>query len=63
MVDQLPLLGEKRKSLGPPHDLPSVDVTHWRMAIKTIESRTGLDFGDTIRNADTIKGAGSTQAR
>jgi endonuclease G len=58
VVDQLPLLGEKRKSLGKPQELPSVDVTHWRVAIKTIEKRTGLDFGADIRDADTIAGQG-----
>ena len=54
VVDQLPLLSEVRKSLGPPIDLPSVDVTHWRVAVTGIEKRTGLDFGKAIRDADTI---------
>ena len=54
VVDQLALLGEQRRALGQPHDLPSVDVSHWRVAIQQIEKRTGLDFGAAIRGADTI---------
>lgn len=54
IVDQLPLLWETRVSLGPPHDVPSANVSQWRVAIKQIENRTGLDFGEAIRNADTI---------
>ena len=55
VVDQLALLSEQRKALGQPKTLPSVDVSQWRVGISTIESRTGLDFGDVVRNADTIK--------
>lgn len=54
IVDQLPLLWETRINLGPPHDVPAVNVSQWRVPIKKIENRTGLDFGDVIRNADTI---------
>lgn len=55
VVDQGPLLSESRKSLGQPKELASVNVTQWRVAIPTIESRTGLSFGDDITRADTIK--------
>jgi endonuclease G len=55
VVDQLPLLAETRHGLGAPHDLPSVDVTQWRVAIPQIEKRTGLDFGAAVRQADTIR--------
>jgi endonuclease G len=54
VVDQLPLLSEPRRSLGQPHAVPAVDVTQWRVAIPQIEQRTGLDFGDAVRQADTI---------
>ena len=54
IVDQLPLLAETRVNLGPPHDVPFVDVSQWRVAIQQIETRTRLDFGEVIRNADTI---------
>jgi endonuclease G len=56
VVDQLPLLSETRKNLGTPQDLPSVNVSQWRVAIPTIEKRSGLDFGQAIRDADTIGG-------
>jgi endonuclease G, mitochondrial len=59
IVDQLPLMSEPRRALGSPTALPNVDVSHWRVGIKTIEKKTGLDFGDVVRNADTI--ASSTQ--
>ena len=55
VVDQLQLLAEKRVGLGQPHDVPSVNVSHWRVAIKQIEKRTGLSFGDAVLGADTIK--------
>jgi endonuclease G, mitochondrial len=55
VVDQLALLSEQRKKLGQPITLPSVDVGQWRVGIPTIETRTGLDFGNVIRDADTIK--------
>jgi endonuclease G len=32
-----------------------VNVAHWRVAIPVIEKRTGLDFGDAVRTADTIR--------
>jgi endonuclease G, mitochondrial len=54
VVDQLPLLDEERKNLGAPQDLPSIDVRHWRVAIETIEKRTGLSFGPDVLGADTI---------
>jgi endonuclease G, mitochondrial len=54
IVDQVALLDEERRSLGQPQAVPSVNVSQWRVGIKTIEQRTKLDFGDTIRNADTI---------
>ena len=54
VVDQLALLSEERKSLGTPQPSPSVNVSHWRVAITQIEKRTGLDFGKALRKADTI---------
>jgi endonuclease G len=54
VVDQLNLLSERRVNLGPPRDVPFVAVNQWRVAIAQIERRTGLDFGDEVRNADTI---------
>lgn len=54
IVDQLSLLGETRVNLGQPHDVPFVDVSHWRVSIPQIEQRTRLDFGEAVRNADTI---------
>ena len=59
IVDQLALMSETRKALKPPAQLASVDVSQWRVAIPVIEQRTGLDFGDAVRGADTI--ASSTQ--
>ena len=56
IVDQLPLLWETRVNLGPPHNVAFVDVSQWRVAITQIENRTKLDFGDVIRDADTISG-------
>lgn len=58
VVDQLALLDETRHFVGMPTDLPAVDVQHWRVPIPTIETRTGLDFGDVIRAADTISRPG-----
>jgi endonuclease G len=55
IVDQLALLSEERRFLGRPHDLPSVDVSHWRISIATIEGRTGLSFGADVNAADTIR--------
>lgn len=57
VVDQLKLLGEERRGLKQAGDAPS-DVSEWRVAIKEIEKRTGLDFGNAVRDADTIKEAG-----
>jgi endonuclease G len=55
VVDQLPLLSEKRRSLGKPKPAEFVNVSQWRVGIDAIEARTSLDFGPTIRNADTIR--------
>lgn len=54
IVDQLALLSEPRRNLGQPTSVASVDVNHWRVSIATIEKRSKLDFGDAVRNADTI---------
>jgi endonuclease G len=54
VVDQGPLLNEKRVGLGKPQDLPSVDVRHWRVGIKQMAKRAGLSFGTTVEDADTI---------
>ena len=54
VVDQLALLDEARKSLGSPKDLTTVDVQHWRVAVDTIERRTGLSFPQAVRDADTF---------
>jgi endonuclease G len=54
VVDQLALLSESRRSLGQPRAAATVDVMQWRVAIPAIEQRTGLDFGDRVRKADTI---------
>lgn len=55
IADQSQLMHETRRFVGTPQDLPAVDVSQWRVAIQTIEQRTGLDFGATVRDADTIK--------
>lgn len=57
VVDQGPLLDEARVNLGPPAAPSHVDVKQWRVAIKSIEKRTGLDFGADVRAADTIRQA------
>jgi endonuclease G, mitochondrial len=54
VVDQRNLLSEPRRNLRQPQGVAAVDVAHWRLSIASIEQRTGLDFGATIRNADTI---------
>jgi endonuclease G len=54
VVDQLKLLSMPRHGMTPPADLPSVDVNHWRVAIADIEKKTELDFGQAVRDADTI---------
>ncbi|QGM96915.1 DNA/RNA non-specific endonuclease [Methylocystis parvus] len=61
VVDQFNLLDETRKNLGGPKDLASVDVQHWRVSVQSIEKRTGLNFGDAMRAADTINLAGQPQ--
>lgn len=54
VVDQGPLLDEARVNLGPPRSPAFVNVNQWRVPIKAIEKRTGLDFGQAVRDADTI---------
>ncbi|PTS88474.1 DNA/RNA endonuclease [Sphingomonas sp. HMWF008] len=56
VVDQLALLDEKRVPIGLGGDAVP-QVNQWRVAISTIEKRTGLDFGKTVRDADTITAA------
>lgn len=51
VVDQGPLLDESRVSLGPPRSPATVNVNHWRVSIRAIEKRTGLDFGADARAA------------
>lgn len=58
VADQLALLDEKRVGLSPGNDKAPVNVNQWRVAIKDIEKRTGLDFGDAVRGADTIAASG-----
>jgi endonuclease G len=58
VVDQLALLSEERKSFGAPKPASSVNVSHWRVPISLIETRTGLDFGKVVRKADTIAKTG-----
>ena len=58
VVDQLALLSEERKSFGAPKPASSVNVSHWRVPISLIETRTGLDFGKIVRKADTIAKTG-----
>ncbi|MGY4829111.1 DNA/RNA non-specific endonuclease [Sphaerotilaceae bacterium SBD11-9] len=55
VVDQGALLDEPRVSLGQPRDLPRVNVKQWLVTIASIEKRTGLDFGQSVRDADTYK--------
>lgn len=61
VVDQLHLLSEQRINLGPPRDIPSVDVSEWRLPITLIEQRTDLKFGDAIVAADTFGSGGQPQ--
>lgn len=61
VVDQSQLMTETRKNLGQPHDLPAVNVSHWRVSVADIERRTGLTFADAVRDADTIAQAGQPQ--
>ncbi|WP_194724679.1 DNA/RNA non-specific endonuclease [Noviherbaspirillum malthae] len=58
VVDQLQLLSEARRNLGQPRDSSEIDVNQWRVAISQIEQRTGLDFGEDVRNADTFSQEG-----
>ena len=58
IVDQLPLLSESRVALKPPEQLVGVKVSQWRVSIKMIEEKTGLDFGQAIRDSDTIESTG-----
>ena len=58
VVDQLALLDEQRKPLGPPKTVSHVDVSQWRVRIRSIEKRSGLDFGGAVRQADTIQKPG-----
>lgn len=55
VADQLTLLSEARNFLGSPQALAIVDVNHWRVPIEKIEAQTGLDFGEAVRLADTIR--------
>ncbi|MGY3404142.1 DNA/RNA endonuclease G (NUC1) [Bradyrhizobium sp. GM5.1] len=56
VVDQLQLLSEQREhGIKPPGQPALVNVSQWRVAIPEIERRTGLDFGNAIRDADTIE--------
>jgi endonuclease G, mitochondrial len=55
VVDQLQLLSEQRHGGVAPGPPAFVNVSQWRVAIPDIEKRTGLDFGDEIRDADTIE--------
>ena len=55
VVDQLQLLSEERHGGVAPGAPAFVNVSQWRVAIPDIEKRTGLDFGDEIRDADTIE--------
>ncbi|MDA9448236.1 DNA/RNA non-specific endonuclease [Bradyrhizobium sp. CCBAU 21360] len=55
VVDQRQLLSEQRKGGIPPKPPAFVDVSQWRVAITEIERRTGLDFGDQVRSADTFE--------
>jgi len=58
IVDQLPLLSERRKNLGGPREEAPIDVSQWRVPIAAIQRRTGLDFGQAVLKADTIQQAG-----
>jgi endonuclease G, mitochondrial len=55
VVDQLELLSEQRKGGIKPKPAAFVNVNQWRLGIKAIETRTSLNFGDVVRDADTIK--------
>ncbi|MDA9545316.1 DNA/RNA non-specific endonuclease [Bradyrhizobium sp. CCBAU 45321] len=55
VVDQAQLLSEERHGLGKPKPAEFVDVSQWRVSVKSIQDRTNLDFGEDVRKADTIK--------
>lgn len=55
IADQGPLLHETRVNLGPPRDVPVVDVSAWRVPVREIERRTGLQFSPDVSAADTIQ--------
>ncbi len=55
VVDQLALLSEQRHGGIKPGAPAFVNVSQWRVAIADIESRTELDFGKAVRDADTIE--------
>ncbi len=55
VADQEALLDEPRRFVGLPTDVPLVNVQQWRVGIRAIEKRTGLDFGAPVREADTIR--------
>lgn len=57
VADQGALLDESRVSLGAPRAVAGVNVNQWRVPISAIEARTGLDFGQAVRDADTIADA------
>lgn len=55
VVDQLQLLSEQREHGIKPGPPAFVKVNQWRTAVTDIEKRTGLDFGEAVRDADTIE--------
>ena len=55
VVDQLDLLSEQRTGGIKPRPVDFVNVKQWRVGIKEIESRASLDFGDLVRDSDTIR--------
>jgi endonuclease G len=57
VVDQNELMLETRVNLDKPKPLAPVNIHQWRVSVADIEKRTELDFGATIRNADTIDAA------
>ena len=54
VADQLQLLSEPRTPMGPPQDVPRVEVSQWRVHVQDIGKRTGLVFDPAIVAADTI---------
>lgn len=55
LVDQGPLHDEPRANLGEPTSPSFVDINQWRVAIRTSEKWTSLDFGDQVHAVDTIE--------